>query len=71
MTMQSIRQFYSIPAKRGMRITHEGKPATITGTTRGPMYLRVRFDDDPKQTFPIHPTWAVKYPSNHKGGPRG
>ena len=62
MSMQRIRQFYSVPAKRGMRITHEGHPCTITGTTRGPMHLMVRFDDDPKRTYPIHPTSEVEYP---------
>lgn len=61
MSMARIREFYAIPAKRGMRITFQGKPGTITGSTRGPMYVRVRFDDDPKKTHPIHPTWEVVY----------
>jgi len=63
--MQRIRQFYGVPAKRGMRITHEGHPCTITGTTRGPMHLMVRFDDDPKHTYPIHPTSEVEYPKEN------
>lgn len=63
MSMQSVRQYYNVPAKRGMRIKMDGRPATITGTTRGPMYLRVRFDDSPKITEPIHPTWEVEYPN--------
>lgn len=62
MSMSRIRQFYGVPARRGLRITHEGKPCTITGTTRGPMYLRVRFDDEPGRTYPIHPTSEVEYP---------
>lgn len=63
MSMASIRKFYGIPAKRGMRIIYDGQPCTITGSTRGPMYLRVRFDDEPKKTYPIHPTWEVEYPN--------
>lgn len=61
--MQRIREYYGVPAKRGMRIKTEGKSATITGTTHGAMHLRVRFDDEPNRTYPIHPTWKVEYPN--------
>lgn len=60
--MKAIRDRYGIPAKRGMRITFQGVPCTITGTTRSQQHLRVRFDDGPKRTYPIHPTWEVAYP---------
>ncbi|WP_443452665.1 hypothetical protein [Glutamicibacter arilaitensis] len=60
--MKRIREYYSVPAKRGMRIKFEGRPCTITGTTSGQMYLRIRYDGDPKRTYPIHPTWEVEYP---------
>lgn len=60
--MQRIREYYGVPAKRGMRIVMDGRHGVITGTTYGPMYLRVRFDDEPKFTQPIHPTWEVEYP---------
>lgn len=60
MTMKTIRDQYAVPAKRGMRVKVDGKPGVITGTTRGPMYIRVRFDGD-KFTTPCHPTWEVEY----------
>lgn len=59
--MKRIREFYGVPAKRGMRIVFNGKPVIITGTTRGPMYLRVRPLEGGKP-YPIHPTWNVEYP---------
>lgn len=61
MSMQRIRSYYSIPAKRGMRILFKGAPYIITGTTRGPMYIRVR-PADGGRTFALHPTWEVEYP---------
>lgn len=61
MSMQRIRDYYGVPAKRGMRVIVDGKPGIITGTTRGPMHLRVRFDHAPKHTIPTHPTWEVEY----------
>lgn len=58
--MKAIRDYYGVPAKRGMRVTVDGRPGVITGTTRGPMYIRVRFGGD-KFTTPCHPTWEVEY----------
>lgn len=58
--MKRIRAQYSVPAKRGMRVTVEGRSGVITGTTRGPMYIRVRFDGN-KFSSPCHPTWEVEY----------
>lgn len=61
--MEAIRARYKVPAKRGMRILFRGEAHVITGTTSdGSQYLRVR----PAmgfRSFPIHPTWAVVYPS--------
>ncbi len=59
MSMEYIRRYYKVPAKRGMRITFCGHPATITSTT-GP-YLRIRIDGD-ERTSVVHPTWRIEYP---------
>jgi hypothetical protein len=59
--MQSIRNRYGVPAKRGARVICNGDPATITGSSRTAEHLMVRFDDEPGRTYPIHPTWRVEY----------
>lgn len=61
MSMDSIRRRYGVPAKRGMAVIVDGQPATITGSSRTAEHLMVRFDDDPRRTHPIHPTWRVEY----------
>ena len=45
--MQSIRDRYGVPAKRGARVICNGDPATITGSSRTAEHLMVRFDDEP------------------------
>lgn len=67
MSMERIRRYYGVPAKRGMRVVVDGHPAIITGTTRGPMYLRAR-PVDGGRSFPFHPTWHVEYPVAESGG---
>lgn len=44
-----------------MAVTVDGQPATITGSSRTAEHLMVRFDDEPRRTHPIHPTWRVEY----------
>jgi len=72
MSMQSIRDYYKVPAKRGARIEftgdslgkfiygflYKGKKGTITGSYRN--YLRVRFDSE-SDIKTLHPTWEVRY----------
>ncbi len=60
MTMQYIRDYYGVPAKRGMRIVVDGMPGEIRGA-RG-QYLRVLIDGDAKLTD-CHPTWEIEYPA--------
>ncbi|MYZ37495.1 hypothetical protein GT002_20920, partial [Streptomyces sp. SID4917] len=43
-TMEWIRRTYDVPARHGMRIEYDGKPATITGAGGG--YLRFRIDGE-------------------------
>lgn len=64
MSLEYIRNYYKVPAKRGGRIrfdyyVEQGKQGdgTIIGTS-GP-HLQVRFDDG--HEAPLHPTWKVIY----------
>jgi len=58
--IQRIREWYGVPAKRGMLIKIAGKEAKITGT-RG-FSLLVRFTEDPSFIRLAHPVWSVEYP---------
>lgn len=58
MTMQYIREFYGVPAKRGARVTVNGKQGVITGSVGA--YIRVKFDGD-SYSKQCHPDWRVKY----------
>ena len=63
MSMDYIRQFYGVPAKRGSRIhfDHNGMNGKIVGS-KGP-YLLVKFSGW-KRTFKLHPTWKITYLEN-------
>lgn len=56
--MNYIRRAYNIPAKRGGRITFQGKPGVIVGS-RGP-YLRIRLNGE-QEARNYHPTWEIEY----------
>ncbi len=58
MSLDYIRRFYGVPAKRGGRIRFQGRGATIIGANS--QYLRVRLDDGTRAL--LHPTWEVEYP---------
>jgi hypothetical protein len=53
-----VRDYYQVPAKRGMRVVADGKPGVITGFA-GPS-IRVRLDGE-KHSAPWHPTWRMQY----------
>lgn len=53
-----IRRYYGVPAKRGERVTVDGKAGRIVGFD-GP-HLRVRFDGE-RRIYNAHPTWRVAY----------
>jgi hypothetical protein len=56
-SLKYVRATYGVPAARGMRVTVDGKPGTITGADHG---LRVRFDGE-RRSKNCHPTWRVDY----------
>jgi len=71
MSMQYIRDYYKVPAKRGARIHWTGgdtflSPAIKDGHVDGTIvaskgqYIRVRFDGC-KRIHTLHPTWKVEY----------
>lgn len=53
-----VRTTYGVPAKRGGRVTVDGRPGVITGFRHGK--LRVRFVGL-RYAIPAHPTWRVEY----------
>ncbi|NKR52957.1 hypothetical protein GS481_02060 [Rhodococcus hoagii] len=63
MSMQYIRNYYRVPAKRGARIVYREfgprKEGVIVGSCD--QYLRVRFDDNPGLIETVHPTSGVTY----------
>lgn len=62
MSLEYIRNYYSVPAKRGGRIRFTGFDAPREGKIVGArqQYLRVRFDGW-KRPQTLHPTWEVTY----------
>lgn len=58
MSADYVRRCYGVPAKRGMRITVEGRPGVIVSFPG--QYIGVRFDGE-KITSRCHPTWEVQY----------
>jgi len=62
MSLQYIRDTYSVPAKRGGRVEYMGNRTKIQGTitgARGPL-IRIRLDGDTHSVV-FHPTWKLRY----------
>jgi hypothetical protein len=55
--MDYVRRTYGVPARRGLRVTVDGKPGVITRATH---YVFVRFDGT-DYSRACHPTWRVDY----------
>lgn len=62
MSMEHIRKFYGVPAKRGGRVKFGSIEKSVLGTIVGSrgQYLRIRWDGDGFTTT-NHPTWMIKY----------
>lgn len=58
MSMDYIRSYYQVPAKKGMRVVVDGKPGVVTGACGAS--LRIRLDGE-KHSAPWHPTWRIDY----------
>lgn len=63
MSMEYIRNYYRVPAKRGGRVrsTYWKKDGTIKGTDGA--YLRILFDGE-SEVGTYHPTWELVYLTN-------
>lgn len=53
-----VRDYYKVPAKRGMRVAVDGRAGVIVSFPGA--HLGVRFDGE-RHTTPCHPTWRVEY----------
>jgi hypothetical protein len=65
MSMQVIRGWYNVPAKRGARIRYTGEKSPQLGTivaSKG-SYIRIRMDGE-KRAESYHPTWEIEYLDN-------
>lgn len=58
MSATYIRNYYKVPAKRGMRVVANGRPGTIVSFPGA--YLGIRLDGE-KRTRRYHPTWRIEY----------
>jgi len=56
--MEYIRNYYKVPAKRGMLVKYQGKPGIIVGAKDA--YLRIRLEGE-KSIGSYHPTWEIQY----------
>lgn len=59
MSLPAIRRRYGVPAKRGGRVTFEGRPARITAASGH--HLRLRLDGEKGRTGRYHPLWRIDY----------
>jgi len=61
MSMEYIRNYYKVPAKRGGKIIFDyPDPRIGVITSAQGHYIRVRFPEH-KHSLILHPTWKVEY----------
>lgn len=66
MSMEWVRNYYSVPAKRGGRVIYTGEKEPRGGTIRSASNgrLNIQLDGMPDaQQF--HPTWGIIYLKDH------
>ena len=60
LSLEYIKEHYSVPADIGRRVVVDGKPGIIVKGINA--HIGVNFDtDDPGIVYPCHPTWKVEY----------
>jgi len=63
MCMKKLREFYGVPAKRGMRVKYSGGVSPRVGTIKScdaGQRLRVLLDGE-RFTWTMHPTFKIEY----------
>ncbi|NUR12319.1 MAG: hypothetical protein HOQ20_10830 [Bradyrhizobium sp.] len=62
MSIEYIRSYYQVPAKRGGRVEYTGNGKAELGTICGAdgAHLSIRLDGA-KHPMPFHPTWELRY----------
>lgn len=62
MSLEYIRRYYDVPAKRGVRVQFNGYGCPLQGVIVGSSdtSLQVRWDNGTKVVC-LHPTWMVEY----------
>ena len=63
MSLEYIRKYYGVPAKRGMKIKYFNKSGVIVGSLGA--YLKIRLDGE-CNTKPYHPTYELEYVASPK-----
>lgn len=59
MSLEYIRNYYGVPAKKGGRVNAYGKPGTITGARHA--HLLIKLDGEQQSARPYHPTDGIEY----------
>lgn len=59
MSLEYIRNYYGVPAKKGGRVNAYGKPGTITGARNA--HLLIKLDGEQQHSRPYHPTDGIEY----------
>lgn len=60
-TFEYVRRYYGVPAQRGMRVTCDGKPGTITCGDGAHILVRPDGDYPASRRWICHPTWRMTY----------
>ena len=58
MSLAYIRNYYGVPAKKGVRVKAYGKPGTITGASNAHLLIKL---DGEQRSNPYHPTHDIEY----------
>lgn len=58
MSMEYIRMYYKVPAKRGQKVVANGVPGIITGSMGA--HLKIRLEGQ-KSSSLYYPTWEIQY----------
>ncbi|KAF1009539.1 MAG: hypothetical protein GAK28_00177 [Luteibacter sp.] len=62
MSMEYVRRYYGVPARRGGRVEYTGCGIVEMGTIRSATGSNLNIQlDGVKHAMPFHPTWKLRY----------